>query len=99
MRSTIMSFSLARRLKPVTKLGHGPFSSSSRLGVSIICFAIIFSPRKFEVPAQQTAQRYIQYLIGWAAAPPSISWVNHLPHCGRATPTHMGDGDFPHTGM
>src|SRR3989338_479383 len=42
-RSTTESLSLASSFRPVTKLGHGPDSSSSRLGVSCSFLAIMSS--------------------------------------------------------
>src|SRR3989338_10282481 len=42
-RSTTESLSLANAFRPVTKLGHGPDSSSSRLGVSCSFLAIMSS--------------------------------------------------------
>src|SRR5574340_1125906 len=71
-----MSLSLARRFRPVTKLGHGPFSRSSRLGVSIIFFAIVFSPRTFRNARSAQGSTVCHHPIELMDPSPSFSWGN-----------------------
>ena len=60
IRSTIMSLSLAKRFRPVTKLGHGRFRFDCKLSISNLCRGLL--SKNFEIPLD-AAQRYSSIVL------------------------------------